>query len=159
MQDQKEYALAATDSAWQSRLASRVSSALDSLSCADMAVAALESAQGHPDAAIWAAIDGGHPSIRPALALSEAEVRTVATTWHAVAGASFSGAAAAATWVSCFQVSRNLRQGYISILLQVPPPPAQESYMPRMHHPTPPWHCHNCTAEPQLPHFSSMAEP
>eukprot|EP00892_Ulva_mutabilis_P011706 jgi/Ulvmu1/8908/UM049_0090.1 len=117
--EEDEMAPIATDNAWQNRLAARISAALDALACADMAVAALEAAQGHPDAAIWGAIDAGHPSIRPALALSEAEVRGVAMTRHLVAGGSFSGAAAAAPWVSCFQVSRQLRPGYISVLLQV----------------------------------------
>lgn len=121
MQDDKPGAAVVADSTWQARLSERISAALDSLACADMAVAALRSAQGHPRAAIWAAIDGGHPSIRPALALSEAEMRSVAASWPSVAGCSFSGAAAAAPWVSCFQATPHLRPGYTSALLQVRP--------------------------------------
>lgn len=122
VQEESHDAPVATDSVWQSRVAARISAALDSLSCTDMAVAALASAQGDPGAAIWAAIDGGHDSIRPALELSEAEVRTVAASWHTVSGCSFSGAAAAVPWVSCYQASRNLRPGYTSVLLQVREP-------------------------------------
>lgn len=97
-----------------------LNAALEALSRVDMVLAATAPTAYNPskDAPVWTAIRVKHHSVRPALDLTQDEVRELEQTLQIAQKASFSGAACAPVAIECRQVER-LHPGHVSMLCQV----------------------------------------